>query len=101
MLVALHGDRRLIRRRRRHMANDRDRASDADRANERDRADDRDASEGAPGTGREHDMTNTSYGATEREQTRDVRSRNPRGDANVADGGVSEVLERNSDSPAD
>ena len=43
----------------------------------------------------------TSYGATEREQTRDVRSRHPREDADVADGGVSEDLEYNSDSPAD
>ena len=41
----------------------------------------------------------TAYGATEREQTRDVRSRNPRGDADVDLGGVSEDLERNSDSP--
>jgi hypothetical protein len=43
----------------------------------------------------------TAYGATEREQTRDVRSRNPRGDADVDLGGVSEDLEQNSDSPAD
>jgi hypothetical protein len=43
----------------------------------------------------------TSYGANEREQTRDLRRRNPRGDADVALGGVSEDLERNSDSPAD
>ena len=77
------------------MANDRIRADDPDRQNEGD------ASERAPGTGREHDITNTSYGATEREQTRDVRRSNPRGDASVADGGVSEVLERDSDSPAD
>lgn len=77
------------------MANDRDRANDADRPNESD------AAERAPGAGRERDITNTSYGATEREQTGDVRRRNPRGDANVADGGVSEVLERDSDSPAD
>jgi hypothetical protein len=70
-------------------------------AKERDRANDGDASERAPGTGREHDITNTSYGATEREQTRDVRRRNPTGDANVDDGGVSEVLERDSESPAD
>jgi hypothetical protein len=83
------------------MANDRDGSSDTDRANERDRPDDRDASERAPGSGREHDITNTSYGATEREQTRDLRRRDPRSDANVADGGVSEVLERDSDSPAD
>jgi hypothetical protein len=70
-------------------------------ANERDRANDVEQSEGAPGTGRERDITNTSYGATEREQTRDVRPRDPQGDADVADGGVSEVLERNSDSPVD
>jgi hypothetical protein len=70
-------------------------------ANDRDRADDGSANQRAPGTGRERDMTNTSYGATEREQTDDVRRRNPRADANVADGGVSEELERNSDSPAD
>jgi len=43
----------------------------------------------------------TAYGANEREQTRDVRSRNPRGDADVDLGGVSEDLEQNSDSPAD
>ena len=46
-------------------------------------------------------MSGASYGATEREQTEDVRRRNPQGDANVADGGVSEELERDSDSPAD
>ena len=38
-----------------------------------------------------------SYGATEREQTEDLRRRNPREDADVADGGVSEELERESD----
>ena len=70
-------------------------------ANDRDRANENDASEQTPGTGHERDISNTSYGATEREQTKDLRRRNPRGDANVADGGVSEVLERNSDSPAD
>ena len=70
-------------------------------ANERERTNENEASEGAPGTGRERDISNTSYGATEREQTKDLRRRNPRGDANVADGGVSEELERNSDSPAD
>ena len=43
----------------------------------------------------------TSYGATEREQTRDLRSRNPRGEADVDEGGVSEDLEQDSDSPAD
>lgn len=76
------------------MANERDRANEGD-------ANEREPNVRAPGTGREHDITNTSYGATEREQTKDLRRRNPRGDANVADGGVSEVLERNSDSPAD
>ena len=70
-------------------------------ANKRDRANENDASEHTPGTGNERDISSTSYGATEREQTKDLRSRNPRGDANVADGGVSEELERNSDSPAD
>ncbi|HEX7977720.1 MAG TPA: hypothetical protein VF461_03915 [Gemmatimonadaceae bacterium] len=43
----------------------------------------------------------TSYGANEREQTRDVRSRSPREEADVDEGGVSEDLEWNSDSPAD
>ena len=43
----------------------------------------------------------TAYGATEREQTRDLRSRNPRGEADVDEGGVSEDLEQDSDSPAD
>ena len=42
-----------------------------------------------------------SFAATEREQTEDLRRRDPRGDADVAEGGVSEVLERDSDSPAD
>jgi hypothetical protein len=42
-----------------------------------------------------------SFAATEREQTDDLRRRNPRADADVADGGVSEELERDSDSPAD
>ena len=76
------------------MANERDRANESDASKS-------DASERTPGTGRERDISGTSYGATEREQTRDLRRRNPRGDANVADGGVSEELERNSDSPAD
>jgi hypothetical protein len=70
-------------------------------ANERERANDSNTEERASGTGRERDISDSSYGATEREQTKDVRRRNPRGDANVADGAVSEVLERNSDSPAD
>jgi hypothetical protein len=42
-----------------------------------------------------------SFAATEREQTDDLRRRNPRGDADVADGGVSEELEGDSDSPPD
>lgn len=67
--------------------------------NERDRSNEADKNQPAPGTGR--DMSGASYGATEREQTQDVRRRNPQGDANVADGGVSEELERDSDSPAD
>jgi hypothetical protein len=67
---------------------------------DRDRAkDDNDANRQGPGTGR--DMSGASYGATEREQTEDVRRRNPQADADVADGGVSEELERDSDSPAD
>jgi hypothetical protein len=70
------------------MTTDRDRANDSSDANRK-----------GPGTGR--DMSGASYGATEREQTEDVRRRNPQGDANVADGGVSEELERDSDSPAD
>jgi hypothetical protein len=47
------------------------------------------------------DRAGTSYGATEREQTEDLRRRNPRGDADVADGGVSEELEQDSDRPVD
>ena len=43
----------------------------------------------------------TSYGATEREQTEDLRRRSPQADADVADGGVSEELEYDSDSPVD
>ena len=66
-----------------------------------DRSNDGNADAGTPGGGRNRDMSGASYGATEREQTEDLRRRNPQGDANVADGGVSEVLERNSDSPAD
>jgi hypothetical protein len=54
-----------------------------------------------PGGGRSRDMSGASYGATEREQTEDLRRRSPQGDANVADGGVSEELEQDSDSPAD
>ena len=65
----------------------------------RDRANDENTDAQTPGGGR--DMSGASYGATEREQTRDLRRRDPRGDADVANGGVSEVLEQNSDSPAD
>ena len=68
-------------------------------ANDGDRPKDRDVKQPAPGTG--PDMAGASYGATEREQTRDVRRRSPQGDANVADGGVSEELERDSDWPVD
>ena len=42
-----------------------------------------------------------SYGATEREQTQDLRRRDPQADADVADGGVSEVLEQDSDNRPD
>ena len=52
-------------------------------------------------TQRGRDVAGASYGATEREQTEDLRRRNPRGDADVANGGVSEDLEQDSDSPAD
>ena len=48
-----------------------------------------------------HRYTGASYGATEREQTEDLRSRSPSGDADVADGGVSEELEQDSDNPPD
>ena len=68
-------------------------ATDKDRAND-------DANRRASGTGRERDSS-TSYGATEREQTEDLRRRNPQSDADVADGGVSEELERDSDWPVD
>jgi hypothetical protein len=60
-----------------------------------------DQSESSRDTQRGRNEEGTSYGATEREQTQDLRRRNPRGDANVADGGVSEELEQDSDSPAD
>jgi hypothetical protein len=50
---------------------------------------------------RGRNVEGTSYGATEREQTEDLRRRHPREDADVADGGVSEDLEYNSDSPVD
>jgi hypothetical protein len=86
-LVAAVSAITTTRHRRRRMATDRDRPNDSD------------ANRTAPGTGR--DMSGASYGATEREQTEDVRRRHPREDADVADGGVSEDLERDSDSPAD
>ncbi len=60
-----------------------------------------DQSESSRETQRDRDMPGASYGATEREQTEDLRRRNPRGDADVANGGVSEDLEQDSDSPAD
>ncbi len=50
---------------------------------------------------RGRNVEGTSYGATEREQTEDLRRRHPREDADVADGGVSEDLEYDSDSPVD
>lgn len=67
------------------------------RSKQSDADDDEPATEQIPG----RSFEGVSYGATEREQTADVRRRNPRGDADVADGGVSEELERDSDSPAD
>jgi hypothetical protein len=42
-------------------------------------------------------LEGASYGANEREQTEDLRRRNPRADADVADGGVSEELEHDGD----
>jgi hypothetical protein len=51
------------------------------------------ASETIPG----RSLEGASYGATEREQTEDVRRRSPNADANVADGGVSEELESDSE----
>ena len=70
-------------------------------ANERDRSGANDVGRQTPVRGRDGEISGTSYGATEREQTEDLRRRSPQGDANVADGGVSEELERDSDSPAD
>ena len=70
-------------------------------ADKRDRADDSDATRRTPETSRERDTTGASYGATEREQTEDLRRRSPQADADVADGGVSEELEYDSDSPVD
>ena len=61
----------------------------------------RDKDESSRETPRDRDLAGTSYGATEREQTEDLRRRHPREDADVADGGVSEDLEFNSDSPVD
>ena len=67
-------------------------------AKDRDRNDE---SEPQSATRREQSLAGTSYGATEREQTADVRRRSPSADADVADGGVSEELERDSKSPPD
>jgi len=67
----------------------------------RDRSNEGDANAQTPGSDRSRDMSGASYGATEREQTEDLRRRSPRADADVADGGVSEELEQDSDSPAD
>lgn len=61
----------------------------------------RDKDESSRETPRDRNVEGTSYGATEREQTEDLRRRHPREDADVADGGVSEDLEFNSDSPVD
>jgi hypothetical protein len=69
-------------------------------ANDRDRANDADATRRTPDTGSDRD-TSKSYGATEREQTEDLRRRSPQADRDVADGGVSEELERDSDWPVD
>ena len=63
----------------------------------RDRANASDADDQTPGRDRARDVNGASYGATEREQTEDLRRRNPRADADVADGGVSEELEQDSD----
>lgn len=71
------------------MANDRERTSDGDERRE------------PPDAAHRGDLAGASYGATEREQTEDLRRPDPQADANVADGGVSEVLERESDWPAD
>ena len=60
----------------------------------RDQADENEPrSETIPG----RDFAGTSFGATEREQTDDLRRRSPQADADVADGGVSEELESDSD----
>lgn len=68
---------------------------------DRERTSGNDADREAPGVGRERDMSGASYGATEREQTEDVRRRDPQGDTDVSLGGVSADLEPDSDSPAD
>jgi len=65
---------------------------------DRNRADQNEPSREAP---RDRKAEGTSYGATEREQTEDLRRRHPREDADVADGGVSGDLEYDSDSPVD
>jgi hypothetical protein len=70
-------------------------------ATSRDRSKEGDANAQTPGASRSRDMSGASYGATEREQTEDLRRRNPRADSDVAAGGVSEELEQDSDSPAD
>ena len=59
--------------------------------------DEQNEQEPASETLRGRSFEGASYGATEREQTEDLRRRNPREDADVADGGVSEELERESD----
>ena len=65
-------------------------------AKDRDQADEQ---EPASEILRGRSLEGASYGATEREQTEDLRRRNPRQDGDVADGGVSEELERESDRP--
>ena len=69
-------------------------------ATDKERANEGDANRRTPDTGRDRDSS-ASYGATEREQTEDLRRRSPQADADVADGGVSEELERDSDWPVD
>ena len=68
-------------------------------ASDRDRANERDANRRSPETGRERETRHI----LRRDRARadeDLRRRSPQGDANVADGGVSEELEQDSDSPA-
>ncbi|HEV7992458.1 MAG TPA: hypothetical protein VGP25_11580 [Gemmatimonadaceae bacterium] len=43
------------------------------------------------------DLAGASYGATEREQTQDVRRRDPRAESDVDEGGVSATLENESE----